>query len=108
MSPAKDVPPKVYLLALDDAGAPDIVGPYINLPAPQTPYVLRFAIQGASSICREGSLWINMPEAEEHFDRDRFREFKSVFPFIPSLDYQVACNWRPRCAVAVRSFTITA
>jgi glycogen debranching enzyme len=72
----------VYLLNLDSKGAPDIApkGGYIQLPAPVSPYILRFAIQGASSICREGCLWINVPENGRDFDRSKFREIKYVDP----------------------------
>lgn len=67
---------QVYLLPLTDDGAPDIPGGYIYLPPPTTPaYVLRFVIEGTSSICREGSLWTNIPEAGVEFDRSKFRQF---------------------------------
>ncbi len=67
---------EVYLLQLKDNGAPDVPGQYIYLPPPSRPsYVVRFAIEGTSSICREGSLWVNIPAAGERFVRDRFREF---------------------------------
>ena len=70
---------QVYLLPLTDAGAPDVPGGYIYLPPPTDPaYTLRIAIEGTSSICREGSFWINAPEAGKKFDRSKFREFKSV------------------------------
>ena len=78
MAPAKTDPPRVYLLNLKDDGAPDVTGGYINLPAPVTPYTLRFAIQGASSICREGKLWINVPEGEEVFEREKLRPIPFV------------------------------
>jgi glycogen debranching enzyme len=68
---------KVYLLPLTDNGAPDIPGGYIYLPAPTNPpYNLRFAIEGASSICRQGSLWVNIPAEGQEFERTKFREFK--------------------------------
>jgi glycogen debranching enzyme len=52
----------VYLLPLTDAGAPDVPGSYIYLPPPSEPaYSVRFQIQGTSSICRQGSLWVNIP-----------------------------------------------
>jgi len=69
----------VYLLPLTDAGAPDVPGghQYIYLPPPsESSYTLRFQIEGASSICREGSLWVNHPESGKPFDRNHFREFK--------------------------------
>lgn len=67
----------VYLLPLTDDGGPDVPGGYIYLPAPtDPPYVLRFAIEGTSSICRQGSLWVNIPAAGEHLDRAEFREYR--------------------------------
>jgi glycogen debranching enzyme len=37
------------------------VSRYIYLaPPPKSGYVLRFIIEGTSSICRQGSLWVNM------------------------------------------------
>jgi glycogen debranching enzyme len=54
-----------------------VPGGYILLPAPSDPaYVIRFVIAGTSSICREGSLWVNIPEKEQEFDRKKYREFK--------------------------------
>ena len=71
---------EVYLLPLADTGAPDVPGNYIYLPHPtDPPYVVRFAIEGTSSICREGSLWVNIPARGDNFQRDRFREHKWVF-----------------------------
>lgn len=70
---------EVYLLQLTDEGAPDVPGQYIHLPHPSDPpYVVRFAIEGTSSICRQGSLWVNIPVYGEPFQRDRFREYKWV------------------------------
>lgn len=70
---------EVYLLPLTDSGAPDVPGGYIYLPPPSNPaYVLRFAIEGTSSICRQGSLWVNIPVVGDPFQRDRFREYKWV------------------------------
>jgi glycogen debranching enzyme len=70
---------QVYLLPLTDEGAPDVPGGYLYLPPPgNSPYTLRFAIEGTSSICRQGSLWVNFPEAGQEFDRHKFREFKYV------------------------------
>ena len=70
--------PEVYLLPLDDSGTPTINGSYILLPPPCKPYTLRFAIEGASSICRKGSLWVNIPGKNEEFDRENFKEYKYV------------------------------
>ncbi|CAL5865952.1 uncharacterized protein PFLUO_LOCUS159 [Penicillium psychrofluorescens] len=68
---------QVYLLPLKDDGSPDVPGGYIYLPPPTDPhYVLRFIIEGTSSICREGSLWVNIPEKDKAFDRHSFREFR--------------------------------
>lgn len=67
----------VYLLPLTDAGAPDVPGTYIYLPPPTSPaYVVRFQIQGTSSICRHGSLWVNIPAKGETFTRSQYREYK--------------------------------
>jgi glycogen debranching enzyme len=54
-----------------------VPGEYIYL-APKTndPITVRFAIEGTSSICRHGSLWVNIPEHGAEFRRDKFREFK--------------------------------
>jgi len=69
----------VYLLPLEEHGAPDVVGSYIYLPPPTTPpYCIRFSILGTSSICREGSLWVNIPSDGEDFERNRFKEYKYV------------------------------
>ena len=81
---------QVYLLPLTDDGAPDIPGGYIYLPAPTNPpYILRFAIEGTSSICRQGSLWVNIPAAGEEFDRSRFREHKLKPDFNRTLEIDV-------------------
>ncbi|KAK4560942.1 bifunctional 4-alpha-glucanotransferase/amylo-alpha-1,6-glucosidase [Recurvomyces mirabilis] len=70
---------EVYLLPLKDDGSPDLPGepPYIYLKPPTTPaYSIRFEIDGTSSICRQGSLWVNIPGRGEHFDRKKFKEYK--------------------------------
>ncbi len=73
------IPEEVYLVPLNDLGAPDVAGDYIYLPSPsEPPYVVRFTIEGTSSICREGSLWVNIPARGETFQRGRFREYKWV------------------------------
>lgn len=70
-------PGQVYLLPLKDDGSPDVPGGYIYLPPPtDPPYLLRFVIEGSSSICRQGDLWVNFPEHEQPFNRSRFRCFK--------------------------------
>ena len=67
----------VYLLPLTDGGAPDVPGGYIYLPPPSDPpYIVRFVIEGTSSICREGSLWVNAPQKGEQFDRKKYTEFR--------------------------------
>ncbi|KAI5287790.1 hypothetical protein KEM54_005735 [Ascosphaera aggregata] len=67
----------VYLLPLTDDGSPDVPRGYVYLPPPTTPaYILRFVIQGTSTICRHGSLWENSVAAGEEFNRTRFREHK--------------------------------
>jgi glycogen debranching enzyme len=68
---------EVYLLPLLDDGSPDVPGGYIYLePKSAAPITVRFAIEGTSSICRHGSLWVNINEPGEPFRRDVFREFK--------------------------------
>ncbi|EPS29585.1 putative glycogen debranching enzyme [Penicillium oxalicum 114-2] len=67
---------QVYLLPLKDDGSPDVPGGYIYLPSPgDEGYVLRFIIEGTSSICRQGSLWVNIPEEGKAFERTSFHEF---------------------------------
>lgn len=67
---------QIYLLPLKDDGSPDVPGGYIYLPPPTTPpYALRFVIEGSSSICRDGALWVNLPEEGKDFDRTAFRRF---------------------------------
>ena len=71
---AMSSPGQVFLLPLADDGSPDVPGGYIYLPPPSDPpYILRFVIEGSSSICRKGALWVNIPEDGEVFDRSRFR-----------------------------------
>ena len=70
---------EVYLLPLKDDGSPDVTGGYIYLtPQSDAPIIVRFAIEGTSSICRHGSLWVNIPEGGTEFQRGNFREFKYV------------------------------
>ena len=77
MAPKEVVSNEVYLLPLKDDGSPDVAGGYIYLtPKSNAPITVRFAIEGTSSICRHGSLWVNIPEEGAEFQRDRFREFK--------------------------------
>ncbi|KAJ5634158.1 Glycogen debranching enzyme [Penicillium herquei] len=67
---------QIYLLPLKDDGSPDVPGGYIYLPPTDPGYVLRFIIEGSSSICRQGSLWVNIPEEGKAFDRQSFHEYR--------------------------------
>ncbi|PYH49928.1 glycogen debranching enzyme [Aspergillus saccharolyticus JOP 1030-1] len=69
-------PRQVYLLPLKDDGSPDVPGGYIYLPPPSPFYTLRFVIEGTSSICRQGQLWVNIPEEGQTFNRSTFRSFR--------------------------------
>lgn len=67
--------PEIWLLQLTDDGAPDVPSGYIYLPPPTDPaYILRFEIEGTSSVCRQGSLWVNIPAPGEPFRRDQYRQ----------------------------------
>lgn len=71
---------QVYLLPLKDDGSPDVSGGYVYLPPPTSPsYRLRFVIEGNSSICNKGMLWVNVPENGASFDSSAFRGFEYVF-----------------------------
>jgi glycogen debranching enzyme len=77
MSPGIMTTKDVYLLPLNDDGSPQVAGEYIYLdPSSDDPITIRFAIEGTSSICRNGSLWVNIPEQGADFKRDKFREYK--------------------------------
>jgi len=81
MPPKTMVSNEVYLLPLNDNGSPQVAGEYIYIaPKTRDPVTIRFAIEGTSSICRHGSLWVNIPNKGEPFRRDHFREFKFVRP----------------------------
>ncbi|TPX16181.1 uncharacterized protein E0L32_004176 [Thyridium curvatum] len=81
---------EVYLLPLKDDGSPDVQGEYIYLaPKTQDAVTIRFAIEGTSSICRHGSLWVNIPEQGVEFRRDKFREFKLVPDFNRTIEISV-------------------
>jgi len=108
---ALEMPPKsrdqgsrqVYLLPLTDYGAPDVPNEYIYLPAPtEPPYYLRFTLEGTSSICRQGILWVNIPLPGQQFDRGHFREYKLHPDFNQTLEIDVPIT----CAGAF-SFYIT-
>ncbi|KAK0748338.1 glucanotransferase domain of glycogen debranching enzyme-domain-containing protein [Apiosordaria backusii] len=90
MIPKTMVSNEVYLLPLNDDGSPQVAGEYIYL-APKTndPVTIRFAIEGTSSICRHGSLWVNIPEQGAEFRRDKFREFKLVPDFNRTLEISI-------------------
>ena len=65
----------VYELHLTDTGAPDVPHEYIYLPPPtDPPYKVRFLIEGTSSICRQGRLWINTPHQNKPFRRSEYTE----------------------------------
>ncbi|KAJ9663450.1 bifunctional 4-alpha-glucanotransferase/amylo-alpha-1,6-glucosidase [Coniosporium apollinis] len=88
--PSRQASQAVYLLPLTDGGAPDVPGTYIYLPPPSDPcYVVRFAIEGTSSICREGSLWVNIPAKGEDFRRDSYREYKLTPDFNKTIHIDV-------------------
>jgi glycogen debranching enzyme len=77
MAPKTMVSNEIYLLPLKDDGSPDVPGGYLYLtPKSAAPVIVRFEIEGTSSICRHGSLWVNIPEEGVEFQRDQFREFK--------------------------------
>ncbi|CAF9943547.1 MAG: hypothetical protein ALECFALPRED_000598 [Alectoria fallacina] len=68
---------EVWLLPLTDDGAPEVPSGYIYLPPPtDPPYILRFEIEGMSSICRQGSLWLNIPIPGELFRRDKYQRYE--------------------------------
>ena len=93
MSPLSRASQEVYLLPLTDTGVPDVPGGYIYLPPPTKPsYSVRFTIDGTSSICRQGSLWINMPKINERFDRQHFHEYPLQADFNTTLAIDVAVN----------------
>jgi glycogen debranching enzyme len=78
---------EVYLLPLKDDGSPDVPGGYIYLtPKSNAPIIVRFSIEGTSSICRHGSLWVNIPEEGAEYRREDYREFKS----------EIQCRKNPR------------
>ncbi|KAI5866566.1 glycoside hydrolase family 13 protein [Durotheca rogersii] len=77
MIPRTVISDEVYVLPLKDDGSPDIPGGYVYIaPRSNDPVTVRFSIEGTSSICRQGSLWVNIPERGAEFRRERFREYK--------------------------------
>jgi glycogen debranching enzyme len=79
MTPRTMASNEVYRLQLKDDGSPDVPGGYIYLsPKSAAPITVRFEIEGTSSICRHGSLWVNIPEEGAEFRREKYREIKWV------------------------------
>ena len=77
MAPGVQHTQAIYRLPLKDNGAPDVPGGYLYLPPPTTPaYKIRFVIEGTSSVCREGSLWVNIPTEGAKFDRKTYKQYK--------------------------------
>ncbi|KAK3355446.1 hypothetical protein B0H65DRAFT_414487 [Neurospora tetraspora] len=90
MIPRTMVSNEVYLLPLKDDGSPDVPGEYIYIaPKSKDPVTIRFAIEGTSSICSHGSLWVNIPEHGQPFQRNKFREFKLVPDFNRTLEISI-------------------
>lgn len=68
---------EVYLLPLNDDGSPQVPNHYIYLqPQSNDPIIVRFIIDGASPLCRNGVLSVNIPEKGVPFDRTKFRQYK--------------------------------
>ncbi|CAJ2501625.1 Uu.00g044780.m01.CDS01 [Anthostomella pinea] len=81
---------EVYVLPLKDNGAPAVPGEYIYLATrSEDPITVRFAIEGTSSICRQGSLWVNIPERGDEFHRNEFREYKLEPDFNRTLEISI-------------------
>ncbi|POR38098.1 Glycogen debranching enzyme [Tolypocladium paradoxum] len=90
MGPRTMTSNEVYLLPLNDDGSPDVAGEYIYLaPKCSDAVTVRFAIEGTSSICRHGSLWVNIPEKGADFRRDKFREFKLTPDFHRTIEISI-------------------
>ena len=69
----------IYTLPLSSHDAsPAVPRAYVLLPPPtDPPYTLRLELQGSSPVCRQGTLWMNIPEdSETEFKREAFRTFK--------------------------------
>ncbi|KAL8820229.1 MAG: hypothetical protein Q9223_001521 [Gallowayella weberi] len=91
---SSSTPQEVYYLPLNDAGHPDVPGGYIYLPPPTNPaYTVRFAIEGTSSICREGSLWVNIPKKDEKFNRHSFHEYRLKPDFNQTLHIDIPIHF---------------
>ncbi|RYP60216.1 hypothetical protein DL771_010599 [Monosporascus sp. 5C6A] len=90
MAPRTMVSNEVYVLPLKDDGAPDVPGEYIYLATrTDEPITIRFTIEGTSSICRQGSLWVNIPQKGSEFHRNRFREYKLIPDFNRTLEISI-------------------
>ncbi|KAK9771333.1 putative Glycogen debranching enzyme [Seiridium cardinale] len=90
MAPRTITSNEVYVLPLKDNGAPDVPGEYIYLATKsQDPITIRFTIEGTSSICRQGSLWVNIPEQGSPFQRQSFREYKLDPDFNRTLEISI-------------------
>ncbi|KAI2010691.1 bifunctional 4-alpha-glucanotransferase/amylo-alpha-1,6-glucosidase [Ophidiomyces ophidiicola] len=100
---------QVYLLPLNDDGAPAVPGGYIFLPPPSDPpYLLQFLVEGSSQICRKGSLWTNIPPPGQIFDSGTFTEFELIIDngLAPEFNRELKINIPITCAGAF-SFYIT-
>ncbi|KAK4615811.1 Glycogen debranching enzyme [Fulvia fulva] len=104
MSPQQISNHTVHELPLRDDGSPELPGEpaYIYLPPPTHPaYSIRFKIDGTSSICREGSLWVNIPPKGTNFDRKKFYEFKLK----PSFTKEIRIDVPVHCAGAFEFYS---
>ncbi|THY79535.1 hypothetical protein D6C86_02114 [Aureobasidium pullulans] len=90
MAPTLQQTQAIYLLPLRDDGSPDVSGEYIYLPPPNDPaYKIRFVIEGTSSICREGSLWVNIPTQGQKFVRKNYTEYKLTPDFNRNIEIDI-------------------
>ncbi|KAI1263133.1 glycoside hydrolase family 133 protein [Xylariaceae sp. FL1019] len=90
MAPRTVISSEVYILPLKDNGAPDVPGEYIYLaPRSENPITVRFTIEGTSSICRNGSLWVNIPQQGSEFHRNKFTEYKLVPDFTRNIEISI-------------------
>lgn len=79
MDPRTVASAEVYILYLNDDGSPRVPREYVYVdPQSDAGFTLRFSIEGTSSICRHGSLWINVPEEGVGFQREAYREYPCV------------------------------
>ncbi|CEJ93827.1 Putative Glycogen debranching enzyme [[Torrubiella] hemipterigena] len=89
MSPGTMTSQQVFLLPLNDDGSPQVAGEYIYIESESSEVIVRFVIEGASSICRHGSLWVNIPEKGVAFKRSQFRELKLSADFTRDIEISV-------------------